>query len=115
MLAVAAALGAHIGPDEISRAALVPLPPAGEFIAAVLANCAIRNFEGVARILSGLGDDRALATFMGEVDSPKALPAHRARRDRAAERARRAEEWLAGPAWEIVDPDPNPSPTEGSP
>ena len=116
MLALAHVLGAVIEPAEIQEAALVPLPPAGAFIGAVLINCAGRNFEGVARILAGLGDERALATFMGEVDSPKALPAPRRRsRPTAADRARRAAEFLAGPAWQIVDPDPNPFPTEGAP
>jgi len=94
-------------------ASLVSLPPVGEFIAAMLANCALRNFEGVARILAGLGDDKVL----DQIDASKMTPVRRPRRPSptAADRAQAAAAWLAGPAWTIVDPDPNPSPTEGAP
>jgi hypothetical protein len=116
MLAVAAALGAAIGPEEISRAALVPLPPVGEFFAAALAHRALESFEAVARILAGLGDNQVIAPFM-DVDSTKMLPTHRPRRPRptAADRARQATEWLNGPARDIVDPDLNLFPTEEGP
>jgi hypothetical protein len=115
MLAVAAVLGVEIGPEEISRAVLVPIPPVAEFFAELLANSARRDLEAVARILAGLGDDKVLA--MAEVDPTKMVPVHRPRRPRptAAERARRATEWLNGPARDIADADPNPSPTEGAP
>jgi hypothetical protein len=45
-----------------------------------------------------------------------ALPPHRPRRSRptAADRARRATEWLAGPAREL-GPEPEPSPDGGAP
>jgi hypothetical protein len=112
MLALASALGAEVGPEEISRAALVPIPPIGEFLAALLANSALMSFEGVARILAGLGDNRVIAPFMSdEVDSTKMTPARRPRRPRptAVDRARLAAAWLAGPAWEL-GPEPEPSP-----
>jgi hypothetical protein len=113
MLAVAAVLGAEIGPEEISRGTLVPILPIGELIAAMLANLALRSFEGVARILAGLGDDRAIAMIDSTIP---ALPPHRPRRSRptAADRARRATEWLAGPAREL-GPEPEPSPDGGAP
>jgi hypothetical protein len=112
MLAVAAVLGAEIGPEEISRAVLVPIPPVAEFFAELLANSARRDLEAAARILAGLGDDRVIARFMAD---EVVVPAHRPRRPRptAVERARQATEWLAGPAWQIVDPDLNSFPTEG--
>jgi hypothetical protein len=115
MLATAAVLGTEIVPEEISRAALVPIPPVGEFFAALLANSALRSFEGVARILAGLGDDRVIAMFMDQINA--STPVRRPRRPRptAADRARAATAWLNGPAWTIVDPDPNPSSTEGAP
>jgi hypothetical protein len=115
MLAVAAVLGAEIGPEEISRAALVPIPPVGEFFAALLANSALRSFEGVARILAGLGDDRVIAMFMDQVNA--STPVRRPRRPRptaAVERARRATEFLAGPAWEL-GPEPEPPLDGGAP
>ena len=115
MLAVAAVLGAEIGPEEISRAALVPLPPVGQFFAELLANSARRDLEAVARILAGLGDDRVIARFMAdEVDLTKMIPTHRRRRPRpsVAERDQAAAAWLAGPAWEL---GPEPSPDGGAP
>jgi hypothetical protein len=120
MLALAHALGAEIGPEEISRAALVPIPPVGEFLASLMANSALMHFEGLARVLAGLGDNRVIAPFMSdEVDSMKMAPARRPRRPRltaAERRARRATAWLAGPAWTIVDgPEPEPSPDGGAP
>jgi hypothetical protein len=117
MLALAAVLGAEVGPEEISRAALVPIPPIGELLAALMANAALRYFEGLARVLAGLGDDRVIAPFMpAEVDSTKMLPARRPRRPRpsVAERDQAAAAWLAGPAWEL-GPEPEPSPDGGAP
>jgi len=50
-----------------------------------------------------------------DADSTKMLPTHRSRRPRpsVAERDQAAAAWLAGPAWDIVDPDLNSFPTEG--
>ena len=96
MLALAHALGTEIGPEEISRAALVPIPPVGEFLAALLANSALKYFEGLARVLAGLGDDRVIAMY--QIDASKMTRVRRPRRPRpaAAERARLATEWLSG-------------------
>jgi hypothetical protein len=113
MLALAAVLGAEIGPEEISRAALVPIPPVGEFLAALLANAALRYFEGLARVLAGLGDNAVISPFL-DVASTKMTPARRPRRPTAAERDQAAAAWLAGPAWEL-GPEPEPSPDGGAP
>jgi hypothetical protein len=109
MLALASALGAEVGPEEISRAALVPIPPIGEFLAALMANAALRYFEGLARIIAGLGDDRVIAPFMvDEVDSTKMTPARRPRRPRptAADRARAATEWVSKSSLSVVTKPP---------
>lgn len=117
MLAIADALEIPIGLEEVRSAALVALPPAAERFAAWALNMAQQNMWAATLILAGpdaLGIDFA---SLEEKSSPKALPAHRPRRPRpsAADRARATEEWLAGPAWDIVDPDRNSYPTDGAP
>jgi hypothetical protein len=118
MLSLADVLEAEVGPEEIRRAALVPVSEVAERFVAMLAACARENFEAIARVLAGLGSDEGITFIMNKLDSMSLAPVRRPRRPRptaAAERARRAAEWLAGPAWTIVDPDPNTSPDGGAP
>jgi len=92
------------------------------------------HFASTAMVLTGLVPDEALET--AEIPEPPGRPVrqtpdeiavdwllrdltapHRPRRPRptAADRRAAADRWLAGPAWDIVDPDPNTSTTEGAP
>ena len=50
MLAVATVLEAEVGPEEIRRAALVPVSEAAERFVVMLAACARENLEAIARV-----------------------------------------------------------------
>jgi len=117
MLSLADVLEAEVGPEEIRRAALVPVSEVAERFVAKLAACARENLEAIARVLAGLGSDEGITFIMNKIDSMSLAPVRRPRRPRptaAAERARRATEFLAGPAWEL-GPEPEPPPDGGAP
>jgi len=100
MLALADVLGAEIGPEEIRKAALVPVSEVATRFAVMLAACARENLEAIARVLAGLGDDAIITLIMKGIDSIDSIKVARVRRPRrpsptAAERARLATEWLS--------------------
>jgi hypothetical protein len=80
MLAVATVLGIVVGPEEIRRAALVPVSEVAERFVVMLAACARENLEAIARVLAGLGDDETIALIMTGIDSIKARRPRRYRR-----------------------------------
>jgi hypothetical protein len=121
LIAMIDALGADVGVEDIQRAALIELTPAATQAVFNLGCLTLTNMDCMAAILSGCCSEERISMFANffrpmPESAPKAL-ARRPRRPRltAADRARAATEWLNGPAWTIVDPDPSPSPTEGAP
>jgi hypothetical protein len=113
LLAMVDLLEVEISPEVIREAALVPISPEAERFGAWALNLARVNIQAVVLVLAGQAPDAVITEIMNAVDSPKALPARRPR-STAADRARRADEWLAGPAREL-GPEPEPSPDGGAP
>jgi hypothetical protein len=105
------ARGMDVGAEDVQRAALVPLTDQAAQAAWNLAVRVLVDMDALTAVLAGYCPKDLVAMFANWPSTPKAQPRRRPRRPRptAAERrasaARRAAEWLAGPAWEIVDPD----------